>query len=297
MKKLLFFFTLVISFSANAQWYWQESFEAPNDLYRGKFFRDTNSNHNNIWQIGHPNKTVFTAAYSNPNALVTDTLHPYPTNDTSVVIVKHQKRVSNIFTVDFWYRLDKDSLETARVEVSGDTGHHWVDIMKDDTTYDIFWALPKPNLSAVTSNGWVHIAFDMTDWSHNMGTYPSHITADTFLIRFTFASDNVQTNKDGWMIDNFSVEDYIHEGGISSKYKENLLHLYPNPSGGTFYMSVPAGEEAQNLAIYAMDGSKKMELPHVPASGKIETGLPVGVYFVSCVTNKRTISSKLVITR
>jgi len=38
---------------------------------------------NNIWQIGRPNKTQFTNAISQPNALVTDTILTYPTNNAS----------------------------------------------------------------------------------------------------------------------------------------------------------------------------------------------------------------------
>jgi len=38
---------------------------------------------NNIWQVGKPAKSQFNSAYSIPNAIVTDTLHPYPSNITS----------------------------------------------------------------------------------------------------------------------------------------------------------------------------------------------------------------------
>ncbi len=50
---------------------------------------DTVSNPNNIWQVGIPQKTIFTDAYSPPNVIVTDTTNPYPVNDTSVFMIPH----------------------------------------------------------------------------------------------------------------------------------------------------------------------------------------------------------------
>ena len=41
------------------------------------------SSSNNIWQIGKPQKTLFYRASTLPNAIITDTLNPYPPNDTS----------------------------------------------------------------------------------------------------------------------------------------------------------------------------------------------------------------------
>ncbi len=45
---------------------------------------DTVSNPNNIWQVGIPQKTIFTDAYSAPNVIVTDTANPYPVNDIAL---------------------------------------------------------------------------------------------------------------------------------------------------------------------------------------------------------------------
>ncbi len=57
---------------------------------------DTISNPNNIWQIGSLHKTVFTNAYSVPNALVTDTINTYPINDTSTFIITNVARGGGI---------------------------------------------------------------------------------------------------------------------------------------------------------------------------------------------------------
>ena len=83
-------FTALLSFvcfAVQAQYYWNESFEAPYDLNRSHFKIDTTTYHHNIWQIGAPHKTVFSAAYTAPNVIITDTVNHYPVNDTSVFTI------------------------------------------------------------------------------------------------------------------------------------------------------------------------------------------------------------------
>ena len=45
---------------------------------------DTISNPNNSWQVGAPQKSLFTSALTPPNVIVTDTINPYLINDTSI---------------------------------------------------------------------------------------------------------------------------------------------------------------------------------------------------------------------
>jgi len=42
---------------------------------------------NSIWQIGSPQKTIFTSPFSPPNVIVTDTANPYPASDTSCFLI------------------------------------------------------------------------------------------------------------------------------------------------------------------------------------------------------------------
>jgi hypothetical protein len=50
---------------------------------------DTNSDVNNIWEVGQPGKSIFTTAYSDPNVIITYSTESYPINDTSVFIIKN----------------------------------------------------------------------------------------------------------------------------------------------------------------------------------------------------------------
>ena len=88
MKLIFTLIALLLCNTAYTQWGFFQTFESPNDTFNDKFIIDTVNYPNNVWQIGKPQKTVFDSAYSYPNAIVTDTLNPYPVNDTSVFMIK-----------------------------------------------------------------------------------------------------------------------------------------------------------------------------------------------------------------
>jgi hypothetical protein len=194
---------------------------------------DTISNPNNLWQIGVPNKPVFDSAYSITHALVTDTLNSYPINDTSSFILKHIRQGelggNESLQLNFWFKMNTDSLsDYGKVEASIDNGITWVNLMTEDTTYYLQWIEPKPVLTG-NSNGWQHFALELNMLTYELGY------SDTLLYRFTFISDSIQTNKDGWMIDDFLLADWW-EGIEDNNSKESLL-MYPNPTSGIIYIN------------------------------------------------------------
>src|SRR5680860_1850189 len=81
-----FIIIIICSTNVNAQWTWWLNFEDP-QMNNERVYIDTAGG--NSWSIGAPDKTVFTSAYSPSNVIVTDTLDPYPMNDTSSFIIKH----------------------------------------------------------------------------------------------------------------------------------------------------------------------------------------------------------------
>src|SRR5271156_3984683 len=95
----------------------------------------------NQWQIGRPQKTVFNAAHSLPNALVTDTVNTCLPNDTSIVIFKVPMHLwLGIGGVSFFYKLNIDSGDIAAVDWSADTGATWSNVLADTglfTTYGL----------------------------------------------------------------------------------------------------------------------------------------------------------------
>jgi Secretion system C-terminal sorting domain len=243
---------------------------------------DTINNHHNIWQIGKPNKTTFTSAFSAPNAIVTDTLHPYPVNDTSVFILKVPTKAPTCFSSDtipsapllyfrFEYYLDIDSMATARVEVSKDRGSHWVNVR------DSF----PPGYS------WDGIPADLTHSTLGWNYYGLHLPSfggiftggyDTLLFRFTFISDSAYSGKDGWMIDNFEFY-YWCEGSVPRVPNNNLISIYPNPSQGNIYIhSNNQNASGGSVSVFDMKGREDGKTKQLPANGYLNLPLPDGVY-------------------
>ncbi|MFI5220854.1 MAG: hypothetical protein ACHQK8_00905, partial [Bacteroidia bacterium] len=168
MKKIFlpfFLLFMLVSKMSYGQLLRAINFETKN--YSNLLFIDT-SNHKNIWQIGKPNKSKFDSAYSKPNALVTDTLNPYPINDTSRFIIKNSIGYGYLGTsLGFYYKLNTDSLKDfGMIEISMDSGSHWYDIISNDSIchFAIWWPYTKPVLTGNT-NGWAMFQLGLSHFS------------------------------------------------------------------------------------------------------------------------------------
>jgi len=251
---------------------------------------DTVSNLNNIWQIGVPDKTVFDSAYSITHAIVTDTLNPYPVNDTSSFILKHIRPgvfgSNESLQLNFWFKFNSDTLtDYGMVEASIDNGVTWINLMTEDVTYSLHWLEPKPILTG-NSDGWEHFSLEL-----NMLTYAIGYS-DTLLYKFTFISDNIQTNKDGWMIDNFQLNDWWE--GIDEFENSDKVNIYPNPSNGnvTIESSII---NLRNLRIEIYNEIGILVLNKELNSNNLRLDLPNGMYFIKLIDDKKIYLKKLMI--
>jgi len=251
MKRIITIFTaLLLANITFAQTDYIIDFDSPYSQ-NNHIMIDTLSNPNNIWQIGVPDKTVFDSAYSLANAIVTDTINPYPINDTSSFILKHIRQGelggNESLQLNFWFKMNTDSLtDYGKVEASIDNGTTWINLMTEDTEYDLFWIEPKPILTG-NSNGWQHFALELNMLTYELGY------SDTLLYKFTFISDNVQTNKDGWIIDNFQLADWWEI--IHTNSNSNLINIYPNPSSG----EISIVNDSKSTTDYRVEIIEKME--------------------------------------
>ena len=86
MKLTLLLFSALFSLNSMSQDLTQYFDGADTLVYNAILIEiDTNS----VWQIGPPNKEVhFKSASTVPNVIVTDTINPYPINDTSRFQIK-----------------------------------------------------------------------------------------------------------------------------------------------------------------------------------------------------------------
>jgi len=240
MKKiftLFFAFITVISYS-QIYWNYNINFEDTSQLFRLEI--DTISNPNNIWQIGSPQKTTLSNAYSSPNVIITDTINFCPTNDTSSFIVKHIAQMGfqkpNAVILCGWYYVNSDTLsDYGMIEFSPDNGISWIDLLNDsiliDTAYNLYWTWnpsngspEKPILSG-NSGKWKYFYTHLAV----LGPVFNIQFGDTVLYKFTFISDSIQTNKDGLMFDNLHFVD-VSEGIEEISYEYIKSECFPNPA-------------------------------------------------------------------
>src|SRR5438874_270431 len=83
---------------------------------------------NNLWHIGMPYKTIFNYAYSEWNAIVTDTSNPYPANNISSFIIKEP--YVGLGQISFMHYYYTDGHHAGGyVETSDDYGQTWNNIL------------------------------------------------------------------------------------------------------------------------------------------------------------------------
>jgi hypothetical protein len=225
---LLVMFSM-ISFSQE-YWDYTINFEDTSQFFRLKI--DTISNPNNTWQIGPPQKSIFTCAYSLPNAIVTDTIDSYPNNDNSIFNIYHLAQDGfqwpHTVILSGKYRVDTDTLsDHGSIEFSPDNGITWVNLLTDTYYYNqncYEWYSEKPTLSGF-SGDWKEFYVFLAGFNNVFNIQWN----DTVIYRFSFYSDNNHTNRDGLMYDNLHFEDWAEFVESRNQNDINTI-IYPNPA-------------------------------------------------------------------
>jgi len=246
---------------------------------------DTVSNPNNIWQIGEPQKSIFTNAYSEPNVLVTDTINFYPTNDTSIFFITNVAfgqgfEWPHTVILAGQYFVNTDTLtDYGKIEFSPDNGTTWIDMLNDTVGYWYWDSFEKPVLTG-NSNQWRSFWVNLAELGHFYGVKDG----DTVLYKFTFISDNIQTNKDGLMFDNFHFEDWV-EGIEEVGYTLIKSNCFPNPLDNELTITF-SNELNSSFDIYLFDALGNQIYKSKTNSNVVNISvncLKKGVYFYKLV--------------
>lgn len=237
---------------------------------------DTVSNPNNIWQIGKPQKSFFNSAYSDPKVMITDSMNSYPINDTSSFYLWYT-RIDTTWefpALTFRYKVDSDSInDFGEILVSRDKGITWYQVGDNESSTYIQCGGCANTVNAFTGrvySGWVLIHI----WSTLGG-----ITPDSTLFKFTFYSDSLENNREGWLIDNFVIEDYPIS--IRENKKIDQINITPNPAQETIRIHFldPNIQGQQELKIYSITGQLVLHKMIYPPESEINIKtLKSGVY-------------------
>lgn len=171
-------------------------------------------NPNSTWQIGAPQKSTFTTAWSSNKVLITDSINAYPISDTAIFTIQTNSLQSSAsidwfnFNLSFHYSVDSETLtDFGLIEFSPDNGLTWIDLINDPfySSY-LDWTHNEnpgesPTLTGLSS-GWQEASVNM----RQLGLFLSIPPGTQIIWRFSFISDAIQTNRDGLMFDNIYVE-------------------------------------------------------------------------------------------
>jgi hypothetical protein len=267
------------------------------------------ANHQNIWQIGRPKKVFFDSAYSKPNAIITDTVNDYLSDNLSCFTIEVKKKGEQDFPcwgtakLSFFHKYDTDTLyDGGYIEIQYDTSTTWTNIIfgsvtdfnqnlysKTDT---ILGNIPAFNGK---SNRWIYSEFNWF-WS---GMTKSRGPRNDVKIRFVFQSSSKKVNREGWLIDNIRFTIYQCVGGVNEsgiKNKELGIKVYPNPVNQFAIINYQLSIKS-NVSIKVFDvtgreveiienGEKRIENEGMHTINFNAGLLQSGVYFVKLVTDE-----------
>ncbi|WNJ17411.1 T9SS type A sorting domain-containing protein [Pontibacter sp. G13] len=277
-------------FEIMSPYLWTQFFEDDLDPYTSDLTVQVDST-DSLWQIGPPQKTLFSSAASPPNAILTDTLLPYPPSDTASFIIGSDLEFfyDGIIAYQWMQKLDMDSLgDWGKIEYSFDSGAVWYDAFQSPYTYSLY-GFNAENVGILPDSSQGFTGVD-TAWRNIWLCFDSDVLnfSDSLLLRFTFISDSVDEFRDGWMMDNFMLSNTIFHT-INQGPLNERLNVYPNPTQGPIRLDIAPGEseiEIQSVALYDLAGTLIRRLPfHGDQASWDFSDLPPSTYLLNVKTH------------
>ena len=256
-----------------------------NPCWEASYYNLSIQGSDNIWQVCTPNKSIFDSAYSTPKAILTDSTGPYPINNTSSFIIKFAPYSYCMCApvLGGYYKLDSDTLKDfGRIEFSLDHGVTWLNALSDTIIPDWEWLGQKPVLT-----GRIH------QWREFYAILWNYFTTDTLYYRYTFVSDGIQTNQEGWMLDNLSLIE--HTEGIQDLASRDEITIYPNPTYGTISIESKNVTKEMDVSVYNIQGRLILEQTINNNKGDLNiSNLDKGIYMVK-VLSRNNYRAKMII--
>jgi hypothetical protein len=251
---------------------------------------------NNVWQVGPPQKVLFNASSTSPNALMTDTLYPYPPNDTSTVLFRMPNDWFNwgIFALQWVQKLDFDSTanDGGIVEFSNDNGLSWMNAFNNPYVYNFFGYDPN-NAGFIQGTTDGFIGRDTT-WRNVwlcLDLSWLSLATDTILFRFTMVSDSTTDDKEGWMIDNV-LGNITGVHTVNEIESSQRIQIQPNPASDKLYIQTKKVNEfhiVEQILLHDAQGNVVRHFSNCPTKFWLDVeDLPEGMYHLKVQTNLYT---------
>jgi hypothetical protein len=247
----------------------------------------------NVWQIGKPHKTIFSSASSTPNVIVTDTVNKYPPNNVSTFTLQNNNIYHSMISLQWKQKLDFDQgKDGGIVEFSLDGGTTWENAHNNPAVHQ-FYGFQPGNKDTLPNNEYAFSGTDTT-WRD---VWLCIAFSNSIHFRFIIKSDSVNTNREGWMIDNFVLhQTWIHP--IKEIDGLGNLVVYPNTSSGMVNVEMKQTEQARridNISLFSQDG--KLLEDYGPNYAKVVLDIskyPEGNYYLKITIGKKTTLHKVI---
>lgn len=289
MKKTLL---AILSVGCNlvyGQYYTQYFDGADTSVWEAVFvYPDTSAN--NIWQIGPPQKILFDSPSTVPNVLVTDTINNYPdsVNCYAWFNAIHEP-IWGVLAVQWMQKLDLDSAkDVGFVEFSDDSGATWQNAFYHPSVYN-FYGWDLANHFDTGSDGFGFTGTDTT-WKNVWLCFdPGYVSGKEHLfVRYRIVSDSINTNQEGWMIDNLMVAvTWFHP--ITENSKPDNFKIYPTLANRSITLEQINTDPAlviEQITLLDMSGNI---VRNIQINNSVEyidvSDIPAGHYILKIVSN------------
>jgi hypothetical protein len=257
---------------------------------------------NNIWKTGTPAKTFFDSGHSDDLAILTDTNDFYSNNrnDYFSITLPWNEHTWGEGILTFYHKYDTDSLQDGGIiEISYDKGNTWINILDDN--YNIstkFIGLYEDTIIGGNygfsgkSDGWQYVEL-YWHWIALVKINAGSQMLENPVIRFRFISDDDNTDKEGWMIDDIVFRGYAVTGNVINT-EQNHLQIFPNPSNDYIeFTSSVKMMEGYSFKLFDING--KLVKSSVIVNQKIDiSDLGAGTYFYRLQKDSEVLSGKVV---
>ncbi len=250
------------------------------------------SEETNIWQVGRTNKDFLFESNLQYAVIVTDTLNSYPVSLDDYFLISIPENENSWSwpegILSFYHKYQTDSLyDGCIIEISYDYGLSWNNILDDDIHIDNhFTGLYSdtdtiiggiPAFSGSTSE-WIYTEFH---WRWMALTKSSNSEQTGYpVLRFRFVSDDVDSGKDGWVINRIVFRGYDISGTVDERIN-SIANVYPNPFNETLKVEISKEIDDLVFTLYRISGKIVIRKAIVIDQEFNLSDLSFGIYYYS----------------